>query len=74
MRGHPAITYIALVFDRDGGNAGTLPAVCRPTKHNGGHSTAIVHQLSTRMVEADMFPDVRGRTWHTLRVLRTRRT
>ena len=67
-----------VVFERDGGGAGIWPGVCRPTRHHDGHPAAIAHWFSTRMVGADMVPDVcrhvRRRTWHTLRVPRTWRT
>ena len=70
--------HCQLDFDRDGGGAGIWPSVCRPTRHHDGHPVAIAHWFSTRMVGADMFPDVcchvRGGTWHTLRVPRTWRT
>ena len=71
----PPRDHSQVVFDRDGGGAGIWPAVCRPTRHHDGHPAAIAHWFSTRMVGADMFPDVcchvRRRTWHTLRVPRT---
>ena len=69
---------LSSVFYRGGRGAGIWPAVCRPTRHHDGHPAAIAHWFSTRMVGADMVPDVcrhvRRRTWHTLRVPRTWRT
>eukprot|EP00959_Pyramimonas_sp_CCMP1952_P448129 9383581-Pyramimonas_sp.AAC.1 len=49
--------HCALVLDRDGGGAGILPAVCRPTRHYDGHPATVAHWLSTKVVGADTFPD-----------------
>ena len=81
----------ALVFDTDGGGrhvsrcvlsrarAHLAHAARAPNiRHHDGHPVAIAHWFSTKMVGADMVPDVcchvRGGTWHTLRVPRTWRT